>query len=121
MQAVLRALSIQDKVNTCRSSHLDRTKKGLYFGPAGPLPVAHFGPAGPKLDADRNNRDRTRSGGPYSLGSWVRGGPYSLREYSPPDRKLGRTVYPMTPARSLTAHVSLTNPMGMWFRLIITQ
>ena len=64
MQAVLRALSIQDKVNTCRSSHLDRTKKGhvgpnhaLYFGPAGPLPVAHFGLAGPKLDADRNNRD----------------------------------------------------------------
>ena len=35
--------------------------------------------------------------GPYSLGSWVRGGPYSLREYGPPDRKLGRTVYPMTP------------------------
>ena len=66
MQAVLRAISIQDKVNTCRSSHLDRTKKGhvgpnhaLYFGPAGPLPVAHFGPAGPKLDADRNNRDST--------------------------------------------------------------
>ena len=26
------------------------------------------------------------------------GGPYSLREYGPPDRKLGRTVYPMTPA-----------------------
>ena len=25
------------------------------------------------------------------------GGPYSLREYGPPDRKLGRTVYPMTP------------------------
>ena len=52
MQAVLRALSIQDKVNTCRSSHLDRTKKGhvgvravgpnyaLYLGPGGPLPVA---------------------------------------------------------------------------------
>ena len=65
MQAVLRALSIQDKVSTCRSSHSDRTKKGhvgpnhaLYLGPAGPLPVAHFGPTGPKLDADRNNRDR---------------------------------------------------------------
>ena len=39
--------------------------------------------------------------GPYSLGSWVRGGPYSLREYGPPDRKLGRTVYPMTPAITL--------------------
>ena len=37
--------------------------------------------------------------GPCSLGSWVRGGPYSLREYGPPDRKLGRTVYPMTPVR----------------------
>ena len=56
MQVVLRALSIQDKVYTCRSSHLDKTKKvhvrpnyALYFGP-----VAHFGPAGPKLDADRN-------------------------------------------------------------------
>ena len=61
MQAVLRALSIQDKVNTCRSSHLDRTKKG-HVGPnhalyLGPLPVAYFGPAGPKLDADRNNRE----------------------------------------------------------------
>ena len=29
----------------------------IYFGPAGPLPVAHFGPAEPKLDADRNIRD----------------------------------------------------------------
>ena len=44
----------------------------------------------------------TRELGPgdhIPLGSWVRGGPYSLREYGPPDRKLGRTVYPMTPAR----------------------
>ena len=30
----------------------------IYFGPAGPFPVANFGPAGPKLDADRNIRDR---------------------------------------------------------------
>ena len=25
------------------------------------------------------------------------GGPYSLREYGPPDPKSGRTIYPMTP------------------------
>ncbi len=37
--------------------------------------------------------------GPYTLGSWVRGGPYSLREYGPPDRILPRTVMPMTPAK----------------------
>ena len=49
--------------------------------------------------------------GPYSLGSWVRGGPYSLREYGPPDRKLGRTAYPMTPAE----HSKLHAP---WFRTL---
>ena len=36
---------------------------------------------------------------PRELGPGGGGGPYSLREYGPPDRKLGRTVYPMTPAR----------------------
>ena len=63
MQVVL--YTIQDKVNTCRSSHTDRTKKGhvgpnyaLYFDPAGPLPVAQFGLARPKLDADQNICDR---------------------------------------------------------------
>ena len=35
---------------------------------------------------------------PRELGPGGGGGPYSLREYGPLDRKLGRTVYPMTPA-----------------------
>ena len=52
----------------------------------------------------------TRSGGPYSLGSWVRGGPYSLREYGPPDPKLGRTVYPMTPALRMTKKFLVSLP-----------
>ena len=62
--------------------------------------------------------------GPYSLGSWVRGGPYSLREYGPPDRKLGRTVYPMPPAaraiaNSLTVATTIHNRIklaliGFW-------
>ena len=51
--------------------------------------------------------------GPYSLGSWVRGGPYSLREYGPPDRKLGRTVYPMTPA-NYSHHVVLIERVALW-------
>ena len=64
--AHFQSLYILSLVNTCRSSHLDRTKKGhvgpnhaLYFGPARPLPVAHFGLAGPKLDADRNSLKRS--------------------------------------------------------------
>ena len=34
-------------------------------------------------------------------------GPYSLREYGPPDWKLGRTVYPMTPAHGYRAALIL--------------
>ena len=53
--------------------------------------------AGPKIGPDRIPYDTGPIFGPGG-GGGVRGGPYSLREYGPPDRKLGRTVYPMTPA-----------------------
>ena len=47
--------------------------------------------------------------GPYSLGIWVRGGPYSLRVYGPPGRTLPRTVYPMTPGENCTARYNVHN------------
>ena len=60
-----------------------------YAGPAGTFPVANFGPAGPKLDANRNIRDRLRSPGPkiapdrmaYDTGSFpiANFGPVGLR------------------------------------------
>ena len=55
--------------------------------------------------------DRVGSGGgdripPGGLGGGGGGGgPYSLREYGPLDRKLGQTVYPMTPATILEAQI----------------